>query len=55
MLENIECYKKNPNMKNNLGETPLHLAAGLFTRSKHAHGFKQYEYMQFYQLASENN
>ena len=30
LLENI--FKETPSIKNDLGETPLHLAAGYFTK-----------------------
>ena len=30
LLENV--FKDNPSVKNDLGETPLHLAAGYFTQ-----------------------
>ena len=32
LLDNI--FMDNPNVKNDLGETPLHLAAGYFTKGK---------------------
>ena len=32
LLENI--FMENPSCKNDLGETPLHLAAGFFTKGK---------------------
>ena len=53
LLENI--FMENPSCKNALGETPLHLAAGYYSKGKIAHLLTRYFKISEFQSTLKSN